>query len=202
SYDDRYIPVMLSYSDLRRAEHRFDDAEQWLDRARLTDTTYAPTYAAMARLVAARADEERGGVGPAELERQAALMEASLSLEPAIGVRATLSGQLQSLYLSHAWLVDAVRVADDYVLTAPTVSTYLRDRRDDAEAFAWSLRGQTAYPREALEYFREAVQRKPQNWGLRSRYAESAVIAGELDEAIGTLEDAQRILRAGANLNA
>lgn len=201
AWDPRYQPTMLSYAELLREQQRFDEAERWIARSRDTDSTYAPTYSAWARLIADRA-EKSGGATPADFEQQAQLMERALVLETDIGVRATLSGQLQSMYLSHSRLLDAVRVADDYVRTAPTVSTYLRDRRDDVAAFAWSLRAETGYAREALEFFREIVARKPQNWGLRSRYAAAAAIAGELDEAISSLEDAQRILGAGGNLNA
>lgn len=201
AWDSRYQPTMLSYAELLREQNRFDEAERWIVRSRDTDSSYAPTYSAWARLVAERAEKE-GGAGPAALDRQTQLMERALALETDIGVRASLSGQLQSLYLAHSRIVDAIRVSDNYVRTAPTVSTYLRDRRDDVAAFGWSLRAETGYAREALEFFRELVAQKPQNWGLRARYAHVAAVAGELDEAITTLEEAQRILEAGGNLNA
>ncbi|HEU4631474.1 MAG TPA: hypothetical protein VFS08_17100 [Gemmatimonadaceae bacterium] len=196
-WDARYVPAMLSYAQLRRAERRFDDAERWIARAQATDSTFAPVYAERARLVAERAEAEHD-TSAAVMDRQAALLERALALETDLAARATLNAQLRGLYARFARFVDALRVADDYVRTAPMVSTYLRDRRDEAAAFAASLRAQAGYASRVMVFFDSLAPLKPQNWGLRGQQAAALWAAGRAEDALRELEQAQRILRAGA----
>ena len=91
---------------------------------------------------------------------------------------------------------DAIRTAEAYLADAPTLSTYLRDRRDEAAAFAAELRARIGYAGETLEFFADLVARKPQHYGHRFQYAEALAAAGRPAEALRVLEDGQRILRA------
>lgn len=208
TYDARYLPAMLAYSDLRREERRFDDAAAWLARARATDSSYAPTYAAMAVLLARRsAAEAAAGTSSPEAERaaaaeQAALYERALALETDLALRATLNSALRRLYRQFARVPEALRTADEYVRSAPMVSTYLRDRRDEAAAFAAALRAEAGYATEALVFFDSLAPLKPQSWGLREQQFTALWRAGRADDALREIAAAQRILGAGAGANA
>lgn len=203
-WDPRYIPAMLSYAQLRREELRFDDAERLLARAQATDSSYAPTYAARAVLLARRTAAERAsGSSSPPLERasaaeQAALYERALALETDLALRASLSGALRGLYRQLARVPEALQTADSYVASAPMVSTYLRDTRDGAAAFAASLRAEAGYSAGALVFFDSLAPLKPQNWGLREQQIVALWRAGRADDALAQIASAQRILSAGA----
>ncbi|HEX6940463.1 MAG TPA: tetratricopeptide repeat protein [Longimicrobiales bacterium] len=193
--DPEYLPAYLSYAALHRDAGRFPSAERWLDRAEALDSTYAPIYRARAEFVGARArawglDEEGA------LLEQVALYEKAIALESDLAERAELNEALRTLYLEHGRIPDAIRVAEAYVAEAPTLSTYLRDRRDEAAAFAAMLRARIGYAAPTLEFFADLLARKPQQYDHRLQYAEALAIAGRADDAVRTLEEGQRILRA------
>lgn len=194
--DPQYLPAFLSYAALHRDGGRYRNAEQWLDRAAAIDSTYAPIYSARAELVAARG---RAMQQPEEevLEQQVALYEKAIALETDLAERAELNRTLRNLYLEHGRVPDAIRTAEAYLADAPTLSTYLRDRRDEAAAFAAELRARIGYAGETLEFFADLVARKPQHYGHRFQYAEALASVGRPAEALRVLEEGQRILRAG-----
>ena len=194
-WDAAYLPALLSRAALARDAGRFDEAGSWLDRAEALDPRYAPVYAARADLVGARE-------APQALERRADLLRQALGLETDLAIRAELNEALRGLYLSYARLPEAIAVAEEYAADAPTVSTYLRDRRDEAAAFARELRASAGYAGETLDFFRALVGQKPQNYPLRAQFADALVAAGRLDEAAATLEEAQRILQAAGSASA
>ena len=199
-WDDRYVPALLSYATLRREERRFDEAERWLARALALDSAFAPTYAERATLVARRAEAEHD-TSARVLAEQAALYERALALETDLANRASLNGALRGLHARHARYPEALRVADAYVAGAPMVSTYLRDRRDEAAAFAASLRAQAGYAAQVMPFFDSLTALEPQNWGLRQQQVVALWYAGRHDDALRELDAAQRILRAGAGAN-
>ncbi len=193
--DSTYMPAYLSYAALHRDAGQYPLAERWLNRAQAVDSTYAPLYAARAKFVGARArgwelDEEKA------LEQQVALYHKALSLETDLAERARMNRALRELFVAHARIPDAIRTAEAYVADAPTISTYLRDRRDEAAAFAHALRVRTGYSGETLEFFTDLVRRKPQHYDHRLQFAEALAAAGRVDEAIATLQEGLRILRA------
>lgn len=200
-WDAEYLPTLLSYAALMREQGDFAGAERWLARAESLNPRYAPIYSARAELAGARAASEGASAGQA-LGRQVALYRRALELERDLAVRARLNQALRTLYLRHARIPNAIRVARQYVRSAPTISTYLRDRGDEAAAFVHELRSSVGYANESLEFFRNLVGQKPQNYTLRAQYADALVAAGRLDDALATLEEAQRILRAGGNADA
>ncbi len=199
-HDSNYLPAMLSYAALERDEGRFRSAAEWLERAEAIDPGYAPIYAARASVVGARA-RTNGSAGGA-LDERVALLRQALSLEEDLAERARLSRDLRQLYLDFARIPEALRAAEEYAASAPTFSTYLRDRRDEAAAFGNEVRASIGYAGQTLSFFSGLVGQKPQNYGLRSQYADALVAAGQLAEALETLNSAQRILRAGGTLNA
>jgi Tfp pilus assembly protein PilF len=199
-WDDRYLPAFVSYGALLRDAKRFDEASQWLQRALVIDSTYAPVYAAYADLVGSRA--LAGDIELSEsLQLRVGYYGRALDLETDYAVRARLNGTLRSLYRDHGYYPQAIRVSEEYMVSGPTVSTYLRDRRDDAAMFAGSLRSAAGYSTETLPFFSALVGQKPQHYGLRGEYADALAGAGRFDEAVATLEEAQRILRAAGRPN-
>ena len=200
-WDAGYLPALLSRAALARDHGRFEDAEVWLARAEALDPRFAPVHAARADLVGARARAE-GGEDAATLESQAALLRQALELETDLAIRAELSAALRSLYRGFGRLPEAIRVAEAYAEGASTVSTYLRDRRDEAVAFADELRASAGYSAGTLDSFRGLVRRKPQDYRLRAQLADALVAAGLLSEAASTLEEAQRILSAAGRADA
>jgi hypothetical protein len=197
-WDEAYLPAMISRAALLRDRGRFAEAESWLDRAASEDAAYAPVYAARAELVAARVREEDGDP-IAGLERQASLLRQALALERDLAERADLNRRLRELYAEHGRLADAITVAEEYVASGPTISTYLRDRRDEAVAYAHQLRASAGYPSGSIVFLRDLVARKPQNYPHRAQLADALTTAGLLDEAAAVLEEAQAILRAGGS---
>lgn len=199
-WDDRYLPAFLSYGGLLRDAKRFDEASQWLQRALVIDSTYAPIYAAYADLVGSRALAGDIEIGES-LQLRVGYYGRALELETDYAVRARLNGTLRSLYRDHGHYPQAIRVSEEYMVSGPTVSTYLRDRRDEAARFAGSLRSAAGYATETLPFFTGLVNQKPQHYGLRGEYADALAGAGRFDEAVATLEEAQRILRAAGRPN-
>ncbi len=197
-WDAGYLPTLLSQAALARDAGRFDEAGFWLDRAEALDPRYAPVYAARAELVGARA-RAVAGEEPQALERRAALLRQALQLESDLAIRAELNEALRELHLGYGRVAEAVAVAEEYAAGAPTVSTYLRDRRDEAAAFAHELRASVGYASQTLDFFRALVGQKPQNYPLREQFADALVAAGRRDEAAATLEEAQRILLAAGS---
>jgi predicted Zn-dependent protease len=200
-WDRTYTPALLSYAALMRGEGRFADAGRWLARAEALNPDYAPIHAARAELAGARArsgDEDDGTT----VDARAALYERAIGVETDLAERAGLYRELWTLYQSHGRVPDAIAAAEEYVASAPTLSTYLRDRRDEAAAFAHDLRSAAGHATESLAFFRDLVSRKPQNYTHRAQLADALVMAGEMDGAAAVLEESQRILTAGGSPNA
>jgi hypothetical protein len=194
-WDGGYLPTYLSYAALWRQVGQFERAATWIARAHTRDSAYAPIFVARAELAAAQA---RAGAlsEPEAFDAQVDQYTRALALERDYAVRADLNRTLREVYRDHGRYADAIRVAQEYVSDGPTVSTYLRDRIDDAAAFAHELRSDLGYSEETLPFFARLVSLKPQHYGFRGAYADALADAGQLREAIAVLEAAQRILRA------
>lgn len=197
-WDADYLPAHLSYAALHREAGNFAEAERWLARAEGVDADYAPLYSARAELLRARA-VARGEGGGAALDEEATLYRQALSLEADLAERARLNQALRTRYAESGRIAEAIGVAEEYVESAPLISTYLRDRRDDAAAYAQALRSEAGHAEATLPFFEALVGQKPQNYELRKQYATALANAGRLNEAVGVLEAAQRILRAGGS---
>jgi predicted Zn-dependent protease len=194
-HDPSYIPAMLSYAALERDRSRFADAEIWLARADALDPGYAPTYRARAELLGARS--RASGRDAMTVDERAGLYRRALALEADLAGRAQLNQALRELYRSHGRLPEAIRAAEEYVATAPTISTYLRDRRDEAAAYSQELRSRAGYSEQALDFFRALSMQKPQNYALRAQFVDALAGAGRLEEADSVVVEAISLLRAG-----
>ncbi|PVY43056.1 tetratricopeptide repeat protein [Pontibacter virosus] len=195
TWDANYQPAMLAYAGLKQRQLAFDEAQQWVQQAQKVNKEYAPIYTAEADLLEAR---RRAGQLPARraLQEQQLRYEQALLLEDDLLTRARINQAFREMYTAYGRLPEAIAVGERYVQEAPTISTYLRERRDEAQVYTSWLRGTAAPSEEAGRTLAAMVARKPQHYELRQQYAEVLATQGKYTEAIATLAEAQRILTA------
>lgn len=197
-WDAKYQPALIAYAGVKQAQNLYSEAEEWLQRAKQVNDKYAPIYLAEAELL--EAQRRNGKLEQQEaVQKQVLLYQKALELEDDLLMRALANQRFREFYLSYGLVPDAIAVAESYVKDAPTVSTYLRDRRDEALAFASWLKGTSVQGPEAEQELARLVALKPQNYELRRQYAEVLAAQGKYKEATATLEEAQRILTAAGN---
>jgi tetratricopeptide (TPR) repeat protein len=198
AWDESYVPAVLGYAALATAEGSFGEAEEWLVRAETLDPQYPPVFQRRAELVAARS---RAG----ELDEEEAFREredlytVALGYEDDLQYRASLNQTIRNLYADYARIPEAIAIAEEYMETAPTVSTGLRNSHAAAVTFAEDLRASAGRPGDAVPVLRDLVAQRPQDYGLRGRYADALAAAGDFDQAEATLQEVQRILAAAGN---
>ncbi|SDD35485.1 Tetratricopeptide repeat-containing protein [Mucilaginibacter pineti] len=197
SYDSKYLPVFLAYSHLKSNQGDFVAAEDWLKKAQAIDAKYAPIYVAYADLVQTKFAAKQIEQAPA-ISQQIDYLRQSLALEDDYQERAAVSNQLRETYIKSGQIAEAIAVADDYAKNGPAVSTYLRDQRDYAQATGASLKAELGYA-EPLTILQHLVEQKPQNFEFRTMYADALAANKRYDEAIKTLQQIQRILKASGN---
>lgn len=183
-----YIPAMLAYADAHLAKGEKDLAKGWLDKAMALDPNYAPTYIGLARW-STQVDPD------VTFEQQEAYLLKAYELEGDFMEKAGIARMLYTFYQQNAQVTKAIEMAEQYSEEGSTVSTYLRDRIDDAIAIASVLRVELGFG-AATERLATLVQRKPQNYTYRKMYADALARIDQYDAATATLEEAQAILRA------
>ena len=195
TYDRHYQPAMLAYAGVRQRQKDYTGAINWLQKAKAVKAGYAPIYIAEAELLEAQQQAKK--LKPAEAMRgQVALYQKALALEDDLLLRAYTNQRFREFYESYALVPEAIATAEAYAQQAPTVSTYLRDQRDNALAYASWLRGTSQQAPGAVQALAQLVALKPQNYLLRKQYADVLAAQGGFEEAFRTLEEAQRILEA------
>ncbi|HET6527531.1 MAG TPA: tetratricopeptide repeat protein, partial [Balneolaceae bacterium] len=132
----------------------------------------------------------------ASLEQQVPLFEKALKLEEDLSVRARINRRYRNRSLDYGYVAKAVEIGERYVEDAPTISTYLRDRKDEAMAFVKSIYSKLGYAGEAIPFFENLVQQKPQHFGFRLMYADVLLQAGKPNEAMNILKEGHKILSA------
>ncbi|MXV14991.1 tetratricopeptide repeat protein [Hufsiella ginkgonis] len=197
TYDAKYLPAYLAFARLEQDQKSFAAAESWLKKAEAINGNYAPIYSALASLSGARL--RNGDIDTDKsLEEQAAYLKKALKLEDDYQERAGISEDLRELYRTNGMMAEAIAVAEAYIKTAPVISTYLRDVKEDAVAYVASLKSSLGYP-EQVGVLKKLVEQRPQNYDFRNQYADALANAGRYNEAIGTLKEAQRILQSAGN---
>ncbi|TKC05919.1 tetratricopeptide repeat protein [Pedobacter frigoris] len=197
TYDDKYLPAYLAMSNLFITHRDLAEAEKWLLKAKSVNPAYAPIYVSYAALIAARYQAKEINQ-QASIKQQADYLQQALKLEDDYQELARVNGMLRELYKRNAMLAEAIKVADQYVKTGARVSTYLRDRIDDASAFSAALKAEMG-DKSAVAVLKNLVAQKPQNFEYRNLYADALAVNGQYAEAINTLKEAQRILTASGN---
>ncbi|QHV94370.1 tetratricopeptide repeat protein [Spirosoma endbachense] len=195
-YDSKYQPAYLAYARLKQQQKDFEKALSYIKAAETIDPGYAPVYAAYSQLEEAKytPDKSRDEL----IKTQAGWLQKALDLEKDFQTRASVAIQLRDMYFQNGRISQAIKAAEDYAANGPDVSTYLRDRRDDAKAFAAAQRGMLGYANQ-LDVLKKLVLQRPQNYELRGLYADALLANGRYQECIETMKQVQRILEAGKN---
>jgi tetratricopeptide (TPR) repeat protein len=189
TWQSDYLPAMLAYADAHLAKGERSKAKGWLDKALAMDPNYAPTYIGLARWVSMDGDLE------AAVAQQEEYLLKAYELEGDFMEKAGNARMLYLFYQQNAMVTKSIEMAEKYADEGSTVSTYLRDRIDDAIAIASVLRVELGFG-AATERLATLVQRKPQNYAYRKMYADALARIEQYDAANATLEQAQAILRA------
>ncbi|MFK7920913.1 MAG: tetratricopeptide repeat protein [Bacteroidia bacterium] len=194
-WDSTYLPAILTYAKVATDKRQYRVANNFLDRAEGLNPNYAPIYATKAYLIRKQLQDN-------EIEPEAAVQEISmwyeqtLRLENDYSEHARFNSEYRELMRDLGYIQESVAIAESYAASAPTVSTYLRDRKSAAEAFAWELKGQLGYLEEAQDFFKQLIAQKPQQYRHRAQYANVLLANGRYQELIALLGEAQRILDA------
>jgi tetratricopeptide (TPR) repeat protein len=197
-WDKTYQPALIAYAEIKQQQEEYTAAKEWLDKAKSINPAYAPIYLAEAKLLDAQKNKE-GLNGKDILAEQIKLYSKALELEDDLLMRSYTSQKFREFYLEQGMAPEAIGVAETYIASAPIVSTYLRDRKDEAVAFANWLRGTSVRSEAAVVELSNLVTKKPQNYELRKQFANVLVAQGNYQEAYKTLEESQRILTAAGN---
>ena len=189
-YDVNYQPAYIAYAGLKQAAGDFDAAEALLKQAETIDDTYAPVYTGYADLLQARyLQDTQLDVKEAQVD----FIKKAIALEGDYQTAADMHRQLRSLLFDYGDMDAAIAAADDYGSNGPEVSTYLRDRKDDARAYAATYRAYQG-DNSGMEDFKYLISQKPQNYTLRALYSDALQALGQYDASIANMEEAQRIL--------
>jgi tetratricopeptide (TPR) repeat protein len=183
--------ALLERSALFQAQGKWPDAELALQAATTNGPAYAPVYEARADFLRERA---RANKRNSDVAERIALYRRALELETDLSERADLNRALRELYHNQAMYQEAIELAKEYAANAPTSSTYLRDRKDEAAAFAAELRSSIGYLE--VDFFQELLARKPQNFTHRGQAIWANWESENEMTARALLEDAVRLLRA------
>lgn len=197
-YDPLYLPAYLYYAQLKTEKKDFKGAEEWIKKAEGVNPEYAPIYTAYANLYAARFAEndidQKAGV-----QQQAFYLNKAFRLEDDYQELASINLSLAEMYKKNGMIAESMATATEYGKTGATVSTYLRDRRDDAIAYAAVLKSGLGYAAEPVAILKGLVEQKPQNFEYRNKYADALAMNQQYEAAIFTLKEAQTILAASGN---
>lgn len=195
TWDAAYQPAMLAYVRVKQQQRKYKDAIAWLDKAKTQNPNYAPVYMAEAQLLEAMRRKGKANAHDA-LMKQISLYKKAADLEDDLLMRAHINERFRTFFVDYGMVPEAIAVAEAYVQHAPTISTYLRDRRDEALAYAAWLQGTTRKSTEAMRELERLVSLKPQHYTLRRQYADVLASQGQHEAAYNTLQEAQRILTA------
>lgn len=198
TWDAQYQPAILAYAGVKQQQKDYTSAEELLEKAKHINPNYAPVYLAEAEL---REAQKQDGQLKAEeaLQAQVLLYRKALELEDDLLLRASANQRFREFYASYGMAPEAIAVAEEYLKDAPAVSTYLRDRRDEAQAFANWLKGTVYRDTSAAQPLAQLVALKPQNYELRRQYADVLAALGKYETAYTALQDAQHILVASGS---
>jgi len=133
------------------------------------------------------------------LDRQEPIFTKAKELEDDLSEAAQLNRLMRERYLEYGKVAQALTTAEDYMAVAPTISTYLTDRKEEAETFMNELKSQLGYSAEVTPFFEELLAQNPQNFDLRLSTADILIRQAKYEEALAILQEGQRILESAGN---
>ncbi|MEZ4848976.1 MAG: tetratricopeptide repeat protein [Bacteroidia bacterium] len=200
-WDSVYLPVYLAYANILAEASQTEEARKWLLKAEEINPEYAPIYRAFAELANTQFLNEEISEIQAITEQDSRFKQ-SLKLETDLGIRAEMNEEIRSFYRNYSLYAEAIDIAEDYGREGPAISTYLRDSRDEAMAFANELKGMLGYLDESEVFFDRLISLKPQHYRHRLQFARVLITNAKYEKAFRILNEAQTILKAAGNPNA
>ncbi len=192
-HDSNYLPALIAYSRLELAGNQVDAAVAYVDKVIALDNGYAPAYTVRAEIV-----EKQKGNTDESIREQATFYTQAFEKEDDFQLKAQNAVLLREFYHRNGLIADAIRVADLYGASGSEISTYLRDRKDDAKAYAAATRSLFGNDQHLGE-LKTLVAKRPQNYNLRGMYADALIANRKYADAVTTLLQVQRILEASAS---
>jgi hypothetical protein len=198
TYSKSYLPSILEYSQIHAEKGDFKKAEEYIKQAKSLDEVYAPIYISDANIIHYKALANEISFEEA-IAQQEILFDKGKSLEEDLAALASLNVLSRMRYYDYGHLVEAMKTAHDYVEDAPTISTYLRGRKEGAEAYVNNIRSLLGYSSEVGSFFKTLLDQNPQNFNFRLTYSDVLMRQQEWNMALSVLEEGQRILSSAGN---
>ena len=197
SYSDDYVPALLQLAEVEARAGNFETAEERVSEAADLQEGYGPLFVTRANIVHQRTLQGELGFDES-IEEQSGLLEQAYSMESDLSERAQTNRLYRQRLEDYGLIAEAIEVAQTYLQDAPTISTYLRDRKEDTEAYYRYLRSTLGYSKEVTGFFQDLVDQNPQNFTLRRMYAD-VLMAYDPTAALEVLQAGQRILASADN---
>lgn len=177
-YDKDYLPVILEKSKFYIAKSDFKEAQKFIEQALEIDKTYAPIYATQASLLKKQ--------NPKAVSKQMDLQRKAYDLETDFMEKARQARALRNMYYHYGEWDKAIALAEEYVQNAEVVSTYLRDAKEEFEAFAawqYGLRGD----KKQKQVLANLVAQRPFNYQMQLYYADVLMTQNENQKALDVI---------------
>ncbi len=190
-HDARYKPAFIAKSMTKLKQERHSEALSIIEQAIAIDSTYAPYFLQKARILEAAAIFHQEENFTAQLKAY----QKSIELERDYAEIARNYIQFREFYLRHAMPLEAIALAELYQREGATVSTYLRDRRDEATAFAAyhrALLGESS----AIDQLKRLSEHKPQHYEIRRMHVEALLKDNQYEAALKNISEVQKIINA------
>lgn len=197
TYSSTYQPSLLEHAEVLAEMGDFDAAREKLREAVQVDESFGPVYSSEAFIIHQEALEGLKKFDQA-LDEQVPLLQRAYDIDDDLAEKANVNRLLREQFSNYGHFDRAIEVAEYYAENAPEISTYLRDRKEAADAFAHNLRSQIGYSAEVSDFFSALVAQNPQNFGFRLMYADVLYRMGDLDNSLKVLEEGQRILASAS----
>ncbi|WP_020533864.1 tetratricopeptide repeat protein [Flexithrix dorotheae] len=198
--DRDYIPTYLSYSQLKNETKQLPESEAWLQTALGKDPNNPQVYKAKAHFY--QASFENGDLDLNKAFMQVQLNYANaLSLEKDLNEWTTLNRELREMYVNFGKVKEAIEITHSYLTVAPTISTYLRDKRDLALAFVAYQKGILGYPGNTERDLERLVKSNPQQLNYRFMLSEVLATNGKAQEGFDLLGESYLLGKAAGEVN-
>lgn len=182
AYDKEYLPALIEKSRWYIKNEDYKKAESILMDAKRINESYAPIY-----IVEAELEESRAVLKEADIIN---LYRKAYELEEDYMEKAKNARLLRDVYYNGGELDLAVQVAEEYSQEAVSISTYLRDRKEEAEAFVAWQKGMKG-SKEAKESLAYLLSQRPHNYTMQLQYADILMAQNDAQAAIGVLLPSQ-----------
>lgn len=198
SFDSNYIPALLSYAEIEARGGNFTAAQKWISKAKAVNPDYGPVYVTRAYMIHQKALQNEISFAYA-LDKQAVLFDKALKVEHDLSARARINSTYRNRMLQYGNTAGAIKITEQYLEDPPVISTYLTDRKEEAQIFVKSLYSDLGYAQKYLTFFDELLKQNPQNFFYRLKYVDILINAQKWDKALSALKQGERVLGVSNN---